>query len=63
VGAGRRIKLPVTMLAKWKATLQLTAPTLELIVAACGAFSQPDGTPRRHGFEVVAHGASRTART
>ena len=45
-----------TLLAKWKTTLQLTALTLELIVAAWGAFSLPDGTPLRDGFEVAAHG-------
>src|ERR1700743_415543 len=38
VGAGRGIKLPVTLLAKWKTTLQLVALTLELSVAAWGSF-------------------------
>ena len=38
VGAGRGIKLPVTLLAKWKTTLQLVALTMELIVAAWGSF-------------------------
>ena len=56
VGASKGIKLPVTLLAKWKTTLQLTALTLELIVAAWGAFSLPDGTPLRDGFEVATHG-------
>ena len=56
VGASKGIKLPVTLLAKWKTTLQLTALTLELIVAAWGAFSLPDGTPLRAGFEAFAHG-------
>jgi CDP-diacylglycerol--glycerol-3-phosphate 3-phosphatidyltransferase len=42
VGAGKGVKLPVTMLAKWKTTLQLTALALELVVAAWGAFSLPD---------------------
>ncbi len=56
VGAGKGVKLPVTLLAKWKTTLQLTALTFELIVAAWGAFSLPDGTPLRAGFEWVAHG-------
>lgn len=55
VGAGKGVKLPVTLLAKWKTTLQLTALTLELIVAAWGAFSLPQGTPLRAGFEVAAH--------
>ena len=42
VGAGKGVKLPVTMLAKWKTTLQLTALALELFVAAWGAFSLPE---------------------
>jgi len=32
------VKLPVTLLAKWKTTLQLVALTLELVVGAWGAF-------------------------
>ncbi|RAK62863.1 CDP-diacylglycerol--glycerol-3-phosphate 3-phosphatidyltransferase [Phenylobacterium kunshanense] len=55
VGAGRGVKLPVTLLAKWKTTLQLTALAMELVVAAWGAFSLPDGTAFRAGFEVAAH--------
>ncbi|MBX3484210.1 CDP-diacylglycerol--glycerol-3-phosphate 3-phosphatidyltransferase [Phenylobacterium sp.] len=55
VGAGKGVKLPVTLLAKWKTTLQLTALAMELVVAAWGAFSLPDGTPFREGFEVAAH--------
>jgi CDP-diacylglycerol--glycerol-3-phosphate 3-phosphatidyltransferase len=55
VGAGKGVKLPVTLLAKWKTTLQLVALTLELIVAAWGAFALPDGTGLRAGFEVGAH--------
>lgn len=42
VGAARGVKLPVTMLAKWKTTLQLTALSAEILVAAWGAFSLPD---------------------
>jgi CDP-diacylglycerol--glycerol-3-phosphate 3-phosphatidyltransferase len=56
VGAGKGVKLPVTMLAKWKTTLQLTALAMELIVAAWGAFSLPDGTAFREDFEWAAHG-------
>lgn len=56
VGAGQGVKLPVTMLAKWKTTLQLVALGMELIVAAWGAFSLPDGTAFRQGFEFAAHG-------
>ncbi len=55
VGAGRGVKLPVTQLANWKTTLQLTALAMELVVAAWGAFSLPDGTPLRAGFELAAH--------
>jgi CDP-diacylglycerol--glycerol-3-phosphate 3-phosphatidyltransferase len=38
VGAGKGIKLPVTQLAKWKTALQMIALTMELVVAAWGAF-------------------------
>ena len=38
VGAGKGVKLPVTMLAKWKTTLQMIALTGELVIAAWGAF-------------------------
>ena len=55
VGAGKGVKLPVTLLAKWKTTLQLTALAMELVVAAWGAFSFPDGTAFRGGFEWAAH--------
>jgi CDP-diacylglycerol--glycerol-3-phosphate 3-phosphatidyltransferase len=55
VGAGKGVKLPVTLLAKWKTTLQLTALAMELIVAAWGAFALPEGTRLRTGFEFMAH--------
>lgn len=55
VGAGKGMKLPVTLLAKWKTTLQLTALTMELIAAAWGAFGLPSGTGLRSGFELFAH--------
>jgi CDP-diacylglycerol--glycerol-3-phosphate 3-phosphatidyltransferase len=55
VGAGKGVKLPVTLLAKWKTTLQLTALAMELVVAAWGAFSLPDGTALREAFEIAAH--------
>lgn len=55
VGAGKGVKLPVTLLAKWKTTLQLTALAMELVVAAWGAFGLPDGTGLRSGFELAAH--------
>lgn len=55
VGAGKGVKLPVTLLAKWKTTLQLVALAMELILAAWGAFALPDGTVLRAGFEIAAH--------
>lgn len=55
VGAGKGVKLPVTMLAKWKTTLQLVALSFELVAAAWGAFGLPSGTGLRSGFEMVAH--------
>ena len=56
VGAGKGIKLPVTTLAKWKTTLQLTALALELVVAAWGAFGLPDDPGVKGPAEGVAHG-------
>ena len=41
VTAGRGVALPVTLLAKWKTTLQLVALGAELIVAAWPAFGLP----------------------
>ena len=55
VGAGKGVTLPVTLLAKWKTTLQLTALAMELVVAAWGAFGLPQDTALRPGFEVAAH--------
>lgn len=56
VGAGKSVKLPVTLLAKWKTTLQLTALTLELIVISWGAFSLPEDMALQGGFAAFAHG-------
>ncbi|WP_411288331.1 CDP-diacylglycerol--glycerol-3-phosphate 3-phosphatidyltransferase [Phenylobacterium sp.] len=55
VGAGRGVKLPVTLLAKWKTTLQLTALAMELIVAAWGAFSLSEEAAIRSWFALAAH--------
>ncbi|WP_068874358.1 MULTISPECIES: CDP-diacylglycerol--glycerol-3-phosphate 3-phosphatidyltransferase [unclassified Phenylobacterium] len=55
VGAGKGVKLPVTLLAKWKTTLQLTALAMELVLAAWGAFGLPQEGAFRPGFEVAAH--------
>src|SRR5215475_960190 len=41
VGAGKGVKLPVTLLAKWKTTLQLVALGAELLIACWGAFELP----------------------
>jgi CDP-diacylglycerol--glycerol-3-phosphate 3-phosphatidyltransferase len=53
VGASKGVKLPVTLLAKWKTTLQLTALAFELVVAAWGAFGLPDD-PAIQGPAIIA---------
>jgi CDP-diacylglycerol--glycerol-3-phosphate 3-phosphatidyltransferase len=40
--AGKGVSLPVTMLAKWKTTLQLVALGGEMLVACWAAFGLPD---------------------
>ena len=55
VGAARGVKLPVTTLAKWKTTLQLTAISFELVAACWGAFSLSEEAMIRSYFAVVAH--------
>src|SRR5437764_13567011 len=54
VGAGKGVKLPVTLLAKWKTTLQLTALAMELVVAAWGAFPLLPQTPAVQGPVTIA---------
>ena len=56
VGAGKGVKLPVTLLAKWKTTLQLTALALELIVASWGAFNLSADPAIRGPVTFLAHG-------
>lgn len=57
VGAGRGIKLPVTLLAKWKTTVQLVALAMELIAGSWGAFPLLPQTPAVQGaFAIAAHG-------
>ena len=56
VGAGKGVKLPVTLLAKWKTTLQLVALAMELFVAAWGAFGLPDDPAVRNPATYAAHG-------
>lgn len=56
VGAGKGVKLPVTRLAKWKTTLQLTALAAELLVASWGAFNLPADPAIRGPITLFAHG-------
>lgn len=55
VGAGRGVKLPVTLLAKWKTTLQLVGLGAELLVAAWGAFQLPPEPEIRDTVTFIAH--------
>src|ERR1700761_3355484 len=55
VGAGKGVKLPVTMLAKWKTTLQMVALAMELVVAAWGAFGLPDDPGLQAPLTLAAH--------
>ena len=55
VGASKGVKLPVTRLAKWKTTLQLTALAFELVVAAWGAFGLPDDPAIQNPAIITAH--------
>ena len=55
VGAGKGVKLPVTRLAKWKTTLQLTALAAEMIVASWGAFDLPAEPAVRDPVTLLAH--------
>ena len=56
VGAGKGIKLPVTLLAKWKTTLQLVALGGELLLAAWGAFDLSADPTVRLPVTVFVHG-------
>ncbi|HEY9234143.1 MULTISPECIES: CDP-diacylglycerol--glycerol-3-phosphate 3-phosphatidyltransferase [Phenylobacterium] len=55
VGAGKGVKLPVTRLAKWKTTLQLTALTAELLVSSWGAFDLPPDPAIEQPVTLTAH--------
>ena len=48
VAAGKGVSLPVTLLAKWKTTLQLVGLGAELLIACWGAFGLP-GDPQTLG--------------
>lgn len=56
VSAGKGVSLPVTLLAKWKTTLQLVALGAELIVASWAAFNLPSDPPWQGNFAYLAHG-------
>jgi CDP-diacylglycerol--glycerol-3-phosphate 3-phosphatidyltransferase len=56
VGAGKGVKLPVTLLAKWKTTLQLTALGAELLVASWAAFDLPADPKIQSPVTALAHG-------
>lgn len=56
VAAGQGISLPVTLLAKWKTTLQLTALGAELLVACWAAFSLPSDPSIVGPATLIAHG-------
>lgn len=56
VAAGKGITLPVTLLAKWKTTMQLVALGAELLTACWSAFSLPDDPAILGPFTLVAHG-------
>jgi CDP-diacylglycerol--glycerol-3-phosphate 3-phosphatidyltransferase len=55
VGAGKGIKLPVTLLAKWKTTLQLVAIGAEMILASWSAFHLPTELTVVNPATVAAH--------
>lgn len=56
VSAGKGVSLPVTLLAKWKTTLQLTALAAELLLACWAAFNLPPEPAILGNFSLVAHG-------
>jgi CDP-diacylglycerol--glycerol-3-phosphate 3-phosphatidyltransferase len=56
VAAGKGVTLPVTLLAKWKTTLQLVSLGLELLVSAWAAFGLPDDPGILGPATLVAHG-------
>ena len=56
VAAGKGVSLPVTLLAKWKTTLQLVALGAEMLVACWAAFSLPNDPSVFGPATLVAHG-------
>jgi CDP-diacylglycerol--glycerol-3-phosphate 3-phosphatidyltransferase len=55
VAAGKGVSLPVTLLAKWKTTLQLIALGAELLVACWAAFSLPNDPAVLGPATITAH--------
>ncbi|MGA0600098.1 CDP-diacylglycerol--glycerol-3-phosphate 3-phosphatidyltransferase [Caulobacter sp. KR2-114] len=55
VAAGKAVKLPVTVLAKWKTTLQLVALGAEILVVAWVAFHLPPNSTALNYVTVFAH--------
>jgi len=55
-GAGRGVKLPVTLLAKWKTTLQLVAFGAELLVTSWPAWDLPSDPAIYGAAANTAHG-------
>ena len=56
VAAGKGVSLPVTLLAKWKTTLQLVALGAEMLVACWAAFSLPNDPGILGTATMIAHG-------
>ena len=56
VGAGKGIKLPVTLLAKWKTTLQLVAIAGEIVIVSWSAFGLPNDPVVFGPASTVTHG-------
>ncbi|MDP3746229.1 MAG: CDP-diacylglycerol--glycerol-3-phosphate 3-phosphatidyltransferase [Phenylobacterium sp.] len=55
VGAGKGVKLPVTLLAKWKTTLQLTALAAEMLSSSWAAFDLPADPAIQSPVTLLAH--------
>ncbi|WP_332766987.1 CDP-diacylglycerol--glycerol-3-phosphate 3-phosphatidyltransferase [Phenylobacterium sp.] len=55
VGAGKGVKLPVTLLAKWKTTLQLTALAAEMLSSSWAAFDLPADPSIQAPVTLLAH--------
>ncbi len=56
VAAGKGVTLPVTLLAKWKTTLQLVALGAELLTACWAAFGLPEDPALLNPATMIAHG-------